>query len=146
RGYVTESVYDSAGRNVTTQRTALAPSGCDPETDPAHCRLSSDALKVAALATTPVSLTTTYTYGDAHWPSRPTAINRDSVVANAPASVERFTFEATTGQTLLHSVTGTLDSSQAQETRTTTIALYGSGEGAAFAPGGAFQTAWLTLP
>jgi RHS repeat-associated protein len=146
RGYITESVYDSAGRNVTTERTALAPSGCDPETDPAHCRLSSDALKAASLVTTPVSRTTTYTYGDSHWPSRPTRISRDSVVFNASSSVEQFTFDATSGQVLVHSITGTLDSSQTQETRTTTTTLYVSGEAAAFAPGGAFQSAWLTLP
>lgn len=145
RGYVTKSVFDSNGHQLLSRTTAMAPSGCDPATDPARCRLSSDALSVAALATTAASQTTSYVYGDPNWPAKPTRITRDSVLMPGGTSAETFTFNPATGEALVHTMTGAVDSGGTQESHTTTTTLYGSGEAAVFNPGGAFQSAWLTL-
>jgi YD repeat-containing protein len=145
RGYITLSSYDAPGRHLTETRTAMTPSGCNPETDPAHCRLSSSALAVAALAPTTATQTTDYVYADANWPDRPTRITRNSVLWSG-VSTETFTFDAATGETLVHSMSGAVDSAGTQEVHTTTTALYDGTETAAFAPGGAFQSAWLSLP
>lgn len=146
RGYVTRTVYDAAGRHILSTTTAMAPAGCDPATDPAHCRLSSTALAAATLNTTTASQTTSYVYADANWPARPTRITRDSVIQPGGSAVETFTYDATTGETLAHSITGSVDTAGTQETHTTTTLLYGATDTAAFNPGGAFQTAWLSLP
>ena len=146
RGYVTQSTYDAGGRQVLQTTTAMAPSGCDPATDSAHCRLSSDALAATSLVTTLASQTTGYTYGDPNWPSRATQIARGSVIQSGGQAVETFAFDASTGETLVHTLTGAIDSAGTLESHTTTVALYGVAEAAAFDPGGAFQSAWLSLP
>jgi YD repeat-containing protein len=146
RGYVTLSAYDLFGkRRLEQTTTAMAPSGCNPDTDPAHCRLSSDALAAASLVRTVASQDTNYTYGDPNWPNRPTRITRNSVLFSG-VSTETFTFDATTGDTLVHTMSGAIDSGGTQEVHITTTALYDGTEPAAFTPGGAFQSAWLTFP
>ncbi len=145
RGYVTESAFDVIGRHLIRSTTAMTPSGCDPETDPAHCRLSSDALAVASLDQTAASVTTNYVYADPNWPANPTRIDRPSVIQQGGTATETFTYDAATGVTLTHTVTGAVDTSGTQETHITTTALYGSNDPAAFDPGGAFQSAWLPL-
>lgn len=146
RGYITESLYDETGRQLLTTTTALAPSGCNPDTDAGYCRLTADALAATTLAQTPASQTTSFTYADANWPGKPTRVERNSVLQPGGVSVELFSYDAATGEPLVHSVTGFVDTSGTQETHTTTTARYGSAEGAAFNPGGAFQSAWLSLP
>src|SRR5204863_8779259 len=47
---------------------------------------------------------------------------------------------------LAQTTTGFIDAAGTQETHTTTTTLYAMGDTAAFTPGGAFQSAWLTLP
>ncbi len=146
RGYVTVSVFDIIGRHLIRSTTAMTPSGCNPETDPAHCRLSSDVLAVASLDFTAASVTTNYVYADRNWPANPTRTDRPSVIQPGGTAIETFTYDAVTGVTLVHTVTGAIDTSGDQEPHVTTTTLYGSNEAAAFDPGGAFQSAWLSLP
>jgi RHS repeat-associated protein len=146
RGYITESLYDATGRHLVQTTTALAPNGCDPATDGGHCRLSSSALSAATLAHTAASLTTTYVYADANWTAKPTRITRDSAIQPGGTASETFTYDAATGTALVHTMTGAIDIGGTQESHTTTTAVYDGTEGAAFNPGGAFQSAWLTLP
>jgi len=146
RGYVTVSVFDIIGRHLIRTTTAMVPSGCNPETDPAHCRLSSDVLAVVSLDPTAASVTTNYVYADPNWPANPTRIDRPSVIQQGGTATETFTYDAATGVTLAHTVTGAIDTAGTQESHITTTTLYGSNEPAAFDPGGAFQSAWLPLP
>jgi RHS repeat-associated protein len=146
RGYITRSTYDLDGRHLISMTTAMKPAGCDPVTDPARCRLSSDALAAASLDLTAASQTTTYQYADPNWPDRATRIVRNSVIQPGGTASESFTFDAATGETLVHTVTGAIDAAGTQETHVTTTQLYAAGEVAAFNPGGAFQSAWLALP
>jgi RHS repeat-associated protein len=146
RGYVTESTYDASGRHLIQQTTAMVPNGCDPETDVAHCRRTSFELNAAALAQTAASQTTNYTYADLNWPGNPTLVTRGSVLQSNGLAAETFSYDAATGTALVHTVTGAIDATGTQESHTTTTALYGAGESAAFSPGGAFQSSWLTLP
>jgi len=145
RGYVTVSTFDVIGRHLIQTMTAMTPSGCNPETDPAHCRLSSDALAVASLDLTTASETTNYTYADPNWPANPTRIDRESVIQPGGTATETFIYDAATGLVLIHTVTGAVDTAGTQESHVTTTTLYGSNEPAAFDPGGAFQSAWLPL-
>ena len=145
RGYVTLSAYDPVGRHLIQTTTAMKPSGCNPETDPAHCRLSSAALATTAVDRTAASQDATYSYADPNWPAKPTRITRNSVLWSG-VSTETFTFDSVTGETLVHTISGAVDSAGTQEVHTTTSALYDGAAPAAFAPGGAFQSAWLTLP
>ncbi len=148
-GYIAESIYDQnlyGSHNLILQTRALRPSGCDPATDPAHCAMSSSALAAATLATSPASNTTSYIYSDANWPDRATEIDRESVMHLGQTVAETFTYDASTGQTLTHTLAGATGSDAHQETHTTTTTLYNGAEGAAFNPGGSFQSSWLTAP
>jgi RHS repeat-associated protein len=145
RGYVTVSTFDVIGRHLIQTTTALTPSGCNPETDPAHCRLLSDALAVASLDLTAASETMNYAYADPNWPGNPTRIDHPSVIQSGGTATETFTYDAATGLVLVHTVTGAIDTAGTQESHVTTTTLYGSNEPAAFDPGGAFQSAWLPL-
>jgi RHS repeat-associated protein len=145
RGYITESTYDGSGRQLIRTETAEVPQGCNPATDPGHCRLNADALATATLNGTTASQTTTYTYGDANWPGRPTRTTHDGVEAPGVTLTETFSLDPSTGETLVHTITGAVDAGGTLESHTTTTSLYGSSEVAAFAPGGAFQPAWLSL-
>jgi RHS repeat-associated protein len=145
RGYITESSYTN-GRQLFRTITAEVPSGCDPTTDPSHCRLSSAALATATLVRTAASQSTAYVHGDPNWPSQPTQITRDGVEVAGSTTTETFAFDVATGEVLVHTRTGAIDSQNTQESHTTTTTLYGSSETAAFAPGGDFQSAWLALP
>jgi len=146
RGYITRSNYGPDGRHLTSSTTAMKPSGCDPETDPARCRMTADALAAAVLVTTSASQTTSYEYADAVWRDRPTRITRNSAIQPNGTASETFTFDPVTGETLVHTVTGVIDAAGTQESHVTTTLLYAANEPAAFAPGGAFQSTWLSLP
>jgi RHS repeat-associated protein len=143
RGYITDAVY--AGGILSSVRGPLKPSACDPQTDANHCRMTVEDLTAAAVVTTPVTLTTNYVYGDANWPDRPTSITIDSVANPAGTRLGTLTYDATTGQVLSRTETGWISPTQ-PETHTTTTTLYSGSEGAAFDPGGPFQSSWLTLP
>ena len=144
RGYVTVSTYDVTGRHLIGTTTAEKPSGCNPETDPAHCRLSSASLATTALDRTAASQDMTFTYADPNWPAKPTRITRNSVLWSG-LSTETFTFDPATGEMLVHSISGAIDGAGTQEVHTTGTLLYNGTEAAAFSPGGAFQSSWLTL-
>jgi hypothetical protein len=77
-GFITTTSYDATGTKVVLTRTALRPSGCDPETAADVCRLTTDTLAAAALVPTAASLTTTNEYGDANWPHFVTATTSTS--------------------------------------------------------------------
>jgi YD repeat-containing protein len=142
RGYITDTVY--AGGILSSVRGPLKPSACDPQTDPNHCRMTVEDLTTAAVVTTPVTLTTNYVYGSANWPDRPTSLTIDSVANPAGTRLETLTYDTTTGQVLTRTETGWISATQ-PETHTTTTTLYSGSEGAAFDPGGPFNSSWLTL-
>ena len=144
RGYITESVYSTTGRRLVSTRTALTPAGCDPATDAAHCRLTSDALSATSLSPTSVTLTTSYVYGDLNWPGRPTQITHNSVLVPGGTASETFTLDVNTGEALVQTLRGSVDALGTQESHISTTTLY-AGEAAAFNPGGAFQASWLSL-
>ncbi|MCU1348637.1 MAG: repeat protein, partial [Acidobacteria bacterium] len=142
-GYVTETFY--AGDLVSSVRRPLRPSGCDPETSNTRCRLDENTLATAALDPTSATSTTTYTYGDANWPEKPTEISRTSVLLSGQLSREQFTYDAATGAVLIHRQLGWAGATPQQLTFTTTTALYNGTEAAVFTPGGTFNSSWLTL-
>ena len=146
QGYVTQSSY--TGSNLTSILTNLKPSGCDPQTAPDHCKLTEDSLVSTTLDATTATMTTTYTYGDLLWPERPTQVDTTSVLNPSGTRTEIITYDATTGTVLTRSISGWTGSvaHPVSETHTTTTTLYGSNEVAAFDPGGAFSSGWLSLP
>jgi RHS repeat-associated protein len=144
RGYIVENTYGENG-NLTDVTTALVPSDCDPVTDTNQCRLTSTALTTAPLAQTAATDTMHYDYEDPNWPDRATRTTRKSV-SSVQSVVDAVTYDAVTGQTLQHVVSGLTGSDLHIETHTTTATLYFGTEGAAFEPGGPFQSAWLSLP
>jgi hypothetical protein len=89
--------------------------------------LSVEDLTVAAVGTTPVTLTTNYVYGDANWPDRPTSITIDSIANPAGTRLETLACDTTTGQVLTRTETGWISATQS-ETHTTTTALYNGSE------------------
>jgi RHS repeat-associated protein len=95
--------------------------------------------------TTPASRTTSYAYTDPNWPDRPTQITRESVLLSGQFIVESFIYDVATGQALTHTLTGATGTPAQQESHTTTTALYSGTEGAAFDPGGTFNSSWLSL-
>ncbi len=145
RGYITERHYDNVGR-LTIETTALVPSGCDPETDPARCR-QVGTLDAAQVSPTSATITRSVTYATA-WPDKPETISTTSVLNSTGSRVESFTYDATSGEQLSHTTSGWTGSAiqPIQEDHTTTTLLYNGSEGAAFNPGGSFSAAWLALP
>jgi YD repeat-containing protein len=145
-GYITTSVYDGIGLRKLSTTTAQRPASCDPATAADNCRLTTDDLATAVLTPTAATQITSYAYADTNWPDRVTSTTTASVLAPPQIRRETTTYHPTTGVALTRSVTGWTGIPAHQETRTTTTALYDGTEGAAFHPGGAFATAWLSLP
>jgi RHS repeat-associated protein len=148
-GYITARTYDDAGR-VVFEQSYERPSDCDPATDAARCRLTSDALATVALTPTSSTTSVTYAYNDPNWPDKPTRVTMPSVrVASAVVPTD-LVYHPGSGAILSKSTTGYTGSPTAQlVTRTTTTAYYGDagvGSSPAFDPGGAFDPAWLQLP
>jgi RHS repeat-associated protein len=144
RGYVRESAYDFNTGQLRSVTGPLKPGACDPQNDAGHCRMTTDDLAAATLAATSLTKTTTYVYGNTTWPDFPTSITTTSVANPSDTKTESFTYDATTGVPLTHSETGWTSATQS-ETHTTTTTLYNGTEGAAFNPGGPFQSGWVTL-
>ncbi|HEV8436077.1 MAG TPA: DUF6531 domain-containing protein, partial [Thermoanaerobaculia bacterium] len=145
RGYVKESAYDVASGQLSSVTGPLQPSGCDPATDPAHCRMTTtDDLAAAMLVPTALTKTTTYAYGDPNWPDLPILITTTSVANPSATRSDAFGYDSVTGTALAHTETGWTSSTQS-EAHTTSTALYNGSEGAAFDPGGPFSSSWLTL-
>jgi len=117
RGYITQYTY--AGSSLSSIFGLLKPPACDPQTDSAHCRLTVAALTAASPELTPVSLVTTYAYGNANWPDKPTLITTTSVANGSGTRQESLTYDVATGEVLVRSVTGWVSSAQS-ETHTTT--------------------------
>jgi RHS repeat-associated protein len=146
RGYITLTNYQSGTSRVATRQTAMVPSGCNPATDSEQCRLTPDELASNALSATAATVETAYAYADTNWPERPTSITADSIVNPTGSRIESFVFDAATGAVLQHAISGYTGLDQHLEVHTTTTDLYDGVEGAAFTPGGAFSSGWLSLP
>ncbi len=132
-GYVTEHTFSGDGNARLSTRTALAPAGCDPATDPTRCRLTPDALSTATL--TPGAATTLrqYEYEDPAWPQKVTELRTQSVASPGHWRVEQYTYHGDHGGTLEHTVTGYV-SPQVQESRKTMREYYEGAEGPRFTP------------
>jgi RHS repeat-associated protein len=144
RGYITIRDFDQNDR-VTTLGGPYRPSGCDPATDPAHCRQTPDSLLTVPLTPTAVTLTITYAYGDINWPEIATFTTTDSVLVPGQARTVAVQLDAATGMVTQQITTGQTDSPAQSVQYTITTALYDGVEGPAFDPGGAFVAAWMNL-
>ncbi|HYR27248.1 MAG TPA: DUF6531 domain-containing protein, partial [Thermoanaerobaculia bacterium] len=143
-GYVTVTAY--SGANVASVQAHLKPANCDPQTDPNHCRLGSDALAATELVSTAATITTNYSYADANWPEKATTIGTASVLDPQSVRQQTFTYDAASGALLATTTTGLTGTPAAAASRTTQTALYDGVATPAFDPGGTFQSAWMSLP
>ncbi len=146
-GYVTVTAY--AGDHVLSVTQSLAPAGCDPQTDPQHCLLGSDALATVALESTGASASTAYGHADPLWPDRVTSMTRTSVGVPGQLRREDYLYHPVTGALMRATICGWTAGGFACDERTTLTTFYeGSAAGLApaFDPGGVFQSAWLSLP
>ena len=144
RGYIVTRSFDGQGR-VSASTAGYKPSGCDPDTDANHCRLTSPALGTAVLEATPATVTTTYAYTDANWPDRPTAVTTKSVANPNQSRAATYSYDAVTGTILQEQIAGWKSATQTEMIVSNT-ALYDGAAAAAFDPGGNFSPAWLALP
>jgi RHS repeat-associated protein len=145
RGYIVVRTFDESGR-VTSVAGPYHPTGCDPLTDPAHCRQTPTSLLTVSLDATSATLLTSYAYADATWPDIATTTSITSVVDSNQLRTTTIQLDPTTGAVINQSLSG-LTGSPAQAVQyTTTTALYDGSEGAAFNPGGAFDSSWTSLP
>jgi RHS repeat-associated protein len=143
-GYVT--VHGYSGDDFVSEERSLKPAGCDPRTDPQHCRLDADALSTATLETTEATVRTIYEHGDPVWPDKVTAVIRPSVLSTTGYVREERTYHPVTGAVVSTIVTGWNGATSASITRITQNAFYDIDFTPAFTPGGTFQAAWLALP
>ncbi|MGK2859975.1 MAG: RHS repeat-associated core domain-containing protein [Thermoanaerobaculia bacterium] len=147
RGWITENDYgtrtDTAPLAV---RSHLRPAGCDPSSSSGDCRLDPDQLAAETLVETPESSTVSYTYGDPGWPDRPTLISDESVLVPGEQKSESLVYATGTGQLLSRTLSGWTEEPATQASRVTTSAYYNGTAGAAFNPGGTFQSSWTALP
>ncbi|HYH10093.1 MAG TPA: FG-GAP-like repeat-containing protein [Thermoanaerobaculia bacterium] len=143
-GYVTVRTYGN-GR-LASETHSLRPSSCDPATSADHCRLTTEGLAAETLIPTPATLETTFEYNDGQFPDRATATRSASVLQAGGFRVETLTFDAQSGEELTSTVSGWTGIPARQESRVSSTALYDGSEGAAFNPGGSFDTAWMALP
>ena len=141
-GHITVRTYATGS---STRQNFVRPQGCDPRTDSNRCRLAPEALASALLESTAATVLTTYTYGDPLWPDQVTTMETASVLAAGGVRREEYLLDPLTGARLATTVRGWTGNPSVLNTRTTTTTLYGE-EPPAFAPGGAFQSAWLSLP
>ena len=144
RGYITIRIFSND--RLLEESMALRPLSCDPATQPAGCRLTPDTLHTALLTDTSATTTRSFTYSSAAWPEKPTIIRTTSIVKTTEFRDETFTYDGSTGQVLLHTITGWTGNPAVQQSRTTATSLYDGVEPALFAPGGNFSPDWLTLP
>ena len=136
-GYITRNTW--ADNLLVSREHPLRPSNCDPETDPARCRLTPTALAAATLEPVDQTLTTTYEYSDAVWRDRPNRIRTSSVVAGATTGRDEFITYHPSGVEASRTVSGwTLGPNGPRlEQITTRTALYGDaaeGQSAPYAP------------
>jgi len=144
RGYITAYGFDAADRVVSISGP-YQPSGCDPATDSNHCRQTPSSLFDAVLVATPVAATTAYTYGDVNWPDVATVTTTASVLVPNQVRTTTVVLDPLTG-TVTQQVTAGGTGTPAQLVQyTTSTSLYNGTEGAAFNPGGSFDSAWLSL-
>lgn len=147
RGYVKSFAYDASGRLIREQRNDR-PATCDPEQDPTHCRMLAAILLTAPLQSTAASTYIGYSYGDPLWPDKPTMITTPSVMQSGDTRVETITYDPVTGTPLRRTSSGwTVDVSghAVRVDQTASVALYDGTATAAFNPGRAFDSSWLTL-
>jgi YD repeat-containing protein len=149
RGYVTARTW--ADGRVVRVETALRRVDCDPANNPS-CKLTPDTILTADLQPTEATQVTTYSYDDLNWPDFQTAISTVSIAQPGGSRVERFTYDASTGQTLAESVTGWTAGGEHdpgvmfEQISATTYTYYDGSAVAVFDPGGTFVPSWLLLP
>ncbi|HYR28396.1 MAG TPA: DUF6531 domain-containing protein, partial [Thermoanaerobaculia bacterium] len=147
-GFISVTTFD--GNHLLSQEGPFQPEGCDPATAADQCRMDTDELEAAILEPTAATTSAAYTYGDAAWPEKATAVVTPSVAAPAQTRSETFLYHALSGAVLLHETTGYTGKTgeEAVQTRERATTLYEQPGGVtpAFTPGGSFATAWLTLP
>ena len=160
--YITERTYGVA--RVSEERF-LRPASCDPAADAGRCRMNMDALALAVLQPTAVTTRTTFSYSDLRWPDLLTGIETPSVLAPESRQRVNYSFHPRTAALVSTSRGWTGGEEDPGSERTTSNTFYGdtkpcdpSGDEAcpsdgttnalspAFAPGGAFSAAWLSLP
>ncbi|HEV7764487.1 MAG TPA: DUF6531 domain-containing protein, partial [Thermoanaerobaculia bacterium] len=144
-GYITKNDYTD--QNLTETTTSMRPSGCNPELAVDRCRMDSEELGEAGLASTDASVTTNFAYDDEDWPDKVTSITTASVRQSGQTRKGEMTYDDDTGQVLSSSVRGWTAYPVAQvETHTTATPLYNGTEPAAFAPGGSFTWTGVAQP
>lgn len=144
-GYIDTSAY--LGGRLVSRTSHLRRSDCDPATATNCLLTSSTDLLNALLIATNATTTTTYAY-DPLWTDRVTSMTSESVAQHGSVRNETLTLDGPTGEILTRTITGWtgLGTGLAQEQHTTTTTLYDGTETAAFNPGGAFDSAWLSIP
>ncbi len=145
-GYITEKTYDAAGLHVVATRNALRPSDCDPATAVNRCALTTDTLTTASLTETAATTSSTYRFEDSRWPHDVTTTETVSVMDATRLRRESVTYDSVTGQIATRTVRGWTGDTPREETRVHTTTLYTGTESAAFIVGGAFSSAWQSLP
>ena len=156
-GYITRTTY-AEGR-IQSEERALKPVGCDPQTDPQHCRLGTDALATASLEPTSATAKMTYEYADPLWPDRVTAEIQPSVRVPGQFRREETTYHPVTGGVASKTVRGWTGQVATEQDRVARTVLYGDVPvcdeppcppydpyAPAFSPGGAFDVAWEAMP
>lgn len=144
-GYIDESTY--AGDQLVGRTMHLRRDDCDPATTNCMYASATD-LENATLVATAATASTTYAYEDPLWPDRVTTTTDASVLQANDTRSDSITLDPATGEVLTRTMSGWTDagSGNALEQHVITTALYDGTEGAAFNPGGAFSSAWLSLP
>jgi RHS repeat-associated protein len=145
-GYITLREFDTSLKNVIRERTAMRPLDCNPEESSTRCRQLPDLLADVTLVPTSATVVTEYAYAGPNWPTRPTLITTSSVAKPNATRTTTLTYDASSGEVLVHSVTGSTSQPAVQETRTTTTTLYDGVVAAEFDPAGSFASSWLSLP
>jgi RHS repeat-associated protein len=148
-GFIT--TYEYANGSLEREEHFLQPEGCVPS-QKTRCRLDPDSLAETGLEETAATTWTRYEYGDAHWPDRPTAIIKPSVLEPDEERREELVYDAGSGAERQRTMIGLTVNGAGTATRVVrrvTSTFYGDdgvGLAPAFEPGGSFQSAWLNLP
>ncbi len=122
--------------------------------------MDSSTLAGAALETTSASWTTTFEYGDARWPEKPTGVVTPSVAAPGSVRRETMAYHPASGVVASATTRGWAGEESGPAERGTLTAFYGdaiagggdsdvgasSPNAPAFDPGGTYPSAWLALP
>ncbi len=145
RGFITVRTFD-AGDRVISVAGPYQPTGCNPLTDSNHCRQTPASLQDVALTPTASTLMATYAYGDTNWPDIATFVSTTSVLDPNQSRSTAIQLDPATEAVTQQVMSGLTGEPAHVAQYTTTTILYNGSEGAAFNPGGAFDSAWMSLP